>query len=186
MKGFPIIKTERLILRAFTVEDAPEVQRLAGERDIAATTQFIPHPYEDGMAEEWISTHPDELESGEVVTLAIVSREENYLVGAISLSSISQEHSIAALGYWIGKPFWNQGYCTEAARAVLKYGFETIGLNRIYAQHFKHNPSSGIVMQKLGMKHEGCLRQHIKKWGEFIDLETYGILKADFDQIVKK
>ncbi len=59
----------------------------------------------------------------------------------------------------------NRGYCTEAAEAVVWYGFEVLGLNRIYACHFKRNPASGRVVRKIGMTHEGCLRQHVKKWG---------------------
>lgn len=176
----PLLKTKRLILRPFTLADAPQVQRLAGDKDIAATTLHIPHPYEDGMAEEWISKHPGEFEKGEQITFAITHREEKYLIGAIGLSSISQEHETGEVGYWIGKPYWNQGYCTEATKAVLKYAFDVLRLNRIHARHFKRNPASGRVMQKAGMRHEGCLRQHYKKWGNYEDSELYGILKMEF------
>lgn len=180
MSERPILKTERLILRPFTLNDASEVKQLAGDKDIAATTLFIPHPYEDGMAEEWIGKHQEEFDRGEVITFAIVHRENKFLVGAIALSEIKKHDETASMGYWIGKPFWNHGYCTEAAHAVLKYGFEVLNLNKIHAHHFKHNPASGKVMLKLGMKHEGCLRQHVKKWGEFVDLEAYGILREEF------
>lgn len=180
MKKHPILQTNRLILRSFTLEDAPEVQRLAGEKDIASTTQLIPHPYEDGMAEEWISSHKNDFDNGVAITFAIVHREEKYLIGAIALSEIKKEFEIATIGYWIGKPFWNQGYCTEAAHAVLKYAFEELNLNKIHAHHFKRNPASGKVMQKIGMKREGCLRQHVKRWGKFEDVEAYGILKEEF------
>ncbi len=176
----PLLKTERLILRPFTLEDALEVQRLAGDKDIAATTLFIPHPYEDGVAEEWIGKHQEEFDKGEVITFAIVHREDKFLVGAIALSDIKKEYETASMGYWIGKPFWNQGYCTEAAHAVLKYGFEVLNLNKIHAHHFKRNPASGKVMLKLGMRYEGCLRQHVKKWGKFEDIEAYGILREEF------
>lgn len=176
----PLLKTERLILRPFTLEDALEVQRLAGDKDIAATTLFIPHHYEDGVAEEWIGKHQEEFDKGEVITFAIVHREDKFLVGAIALSDIKKEYETASMGYWIGKPFWNQGYCTEAAHAVLKYGFEVLNLNKIHAHHFKRNPASGKVMLKLGMRYEGCLRQHVKKWGKFEDIEAYGILREEF------
>ncbi|UCE04405.1 MAG: GNAT family N-acetyltransferase [bacterium] len=180
MEKHLILQTNRLILRLFTLEDAPAVQRLAGEKDIAATTLHIPHPYEDGMAEEWIGKHQEEYEKGEQVTFAIVHREEKYLVGAIGLSGIREEHERAEIGYWIGKPYWNQDYCTEAVKAVLQYSFDVLKLNRVYARHFKRNPASGRVMQKVGMKYEGCLRQHFKKWGNFEDSEMYGILREEF------
>ena len=176
----PVLKTKRLILRPFTWEDTPSVKRLAGDRAIADTTLFIPHPYEDGMAEEWISKHQEEFDGGEVITYAIAHREDKLLIGAIALSEIKKHDETASMGYWIGKPFWNQGYGTEAAHAVLKYGFEVLNLNKIHAHHFKRNPASGKIMQKIGMKHEGCLRQHIKKWDKFEDLEVYGILRDEF------
>jgi ribosomal-protein-alanine N-acetyltransferase len=175
----PTIETERLILRPFTLDDAPELQRLINDRDIAATTLSIPHPYEDDMAEEWIGRHQERFDKGEGVSFAISHRKEGFFIGGISLG-INKEHENAEMGYWVGKPYWNNGYCTEAARAVVRYGFEVLGLNRIQARHMTRNPASGRVMQKTSMKHEGCLRKHIKKWGKFEDIESYGILRGEY------
>ncbi len=180
MTEHPTIETGRLILRPFTLADATDVQRLVGDRDIASTTINIPHPYEDGMAEEWIRAQEQKFERGESVGFAITHGKQGYLIGAIGLT-LTSDHDRAEIGYWIGKPYWNQGHCTEAASSVLKYGFEILGLNRIYATHFSRNPASGRVMQKIGMKHEGHLRQHIKKWGHYEDFETYAILRSDYD-----
>jgi [ribosomal protein S5]-alanine N-acetyltransferase len=88
------------------------------------------------------------------------------------------------MGYWIGKQYWGHGYCTEAAGAVVKYGFDVLRLNRLYAIHFTRNPASGRVMQKISMKHEGHLRQDQKRWGKFEDLEIYGILKSEFKNLI--
>ena len=90
------------------------------------------------------------------------------------------QHSHAELGYWIGVPYWGKGYATEAAKAVVRYGFEQIKLNRIFAHHFKPNPASGKVLRKIGMKYEGCMRQHVRKWDEFVDLELYAILREEW------
>ena len=175
----PTLKTERLILRPFMLADAPEVQRLAGDRDIASMVVTIPHPYEDGMAEAWIGTHQERFDKGELVNFAITHSEQGYLIGSVGLQ-IAKEFDRAELGYWIGKPYWNQGYCTEAAHAAVRYGFEVLGLNRINARHITRNPASGRVMQKLGMKHEGCLRKHSKRWGNYDDVEMYGILRSEY------
>ena len=180
MNERPTIDTPRLTLRPFRLTDAPEVQRLASDRDIASTTQKIPYPYEDGMAEEWIGTHQARYERGEGVTFAIVRRADNALMRAVGLG-IDQQHRHALLGAWVGKRYWNQGYCTEADAAVVRYGFERLGLNRMYAAHFTRNPASGRVLQKIGMVHEGCQRQHIQKWGVFEDLELFGMLKSDYE-----
>jgi RimJ/RimL family protein N-acetyltransferase len=80
----------------------------------------------------------------------------------------------------MGVPFWNHGYCSEAARALVTYGFEQMGLHRIYAFHFARNPASGRVMQKAGMTCEGTLRQHVKKWERYEDLVAYGILRSEY------
>ena len=182
MSHRPTLATERLILRPFQLTDAQDVQRLAGSREIASTTLNIPHPYEDGMAEEWISKHQETFEQGRGVTFAITSRSGGHLIGAISLMGISPGHQ-AELGYWVGTPYWNQGFCSEASHAVVRYGFQVLGLNRIHACHLTRNPASGRVMQKLGMRHEGCRRQHVQKWELFEDLELYGILRSEWENV---
>ena len=154
------------------------MQRLAGDRDIAATTAAIPHPYDDGVAEQWIALHQQRFEEGTWLNLAITRDLDGALVGALGLR-LELEHDRAELGYWIGKPYWGQGYATEAARAVVEYGFGRLGLHRIYAYHFSSNAASGKVLQKIGMRHEGHRRQHDKKWGRYEDEELYGMLKDD-------
>jgi len=173
----PTLETDRLLLRPFTLADASVVQRLAGDRAIASTTLLIPHPYKDGMAEKWIRSHRKAFEKGKI-SWAITLRSDNTLIGAIGLN-VNRDHLRAEVGYWIGKPYWNRGYCTEAARAVVRYGFDVLGLNRIEAHHFARNPASGRVLQKLGMKPEGCLRQSVKKWDRFEDVQLYAVLKSD-------
>lgn len=175
----PTLETARLILRPFTLADAPEVQRLAGEREVASTTRNIPHPYADGMAEAWIQTHQALFEQGTLVNFAIVQRTDDVLIGGISLH-IQAHDAHAELGYWIGKPYWNHGYCTEAAQAVVHYGFAVLELHRLHASYLTRNPASGRVMQKLGMTYEGCLRQHVNKWEVFEDVVVYGILRSEY------
>jgi RimJ/RimL family protein N-acetyltransferase len=181
MQPQPTLTTDRLLLRPFTLDDAPAVQQLAGAIEIAEMTASIPHPYEDGMAETWIRGQKDRYARGEVANFAIVLRGKGRLIGSIGLR-IESSHERAALGYWVGKPYWGHGYCTEAARAVLRYGFENLDLHRIYATHFARNPASGRVMQKLGMVREGCLRQHLKKWDRFEDMVYYGLLRSQHEE----
>jgi ribosomal-protein-alanine N-acetyltransferase len=177
----PTLQTERLRLRPFSLADAPVVHALAGAREVAATTLNVPHPYEDGMAEAWIGTPAPGSAAGEQATCALVLREGDELVGAIGLV-VNGVHARAELGYWVGVPFWNQGLATEAAREVLRFGFEELELNRIYAMHLTRNPASGRVMEKAGMQYEGRLRQHIQKWDRFEDLDFYGLLAVEWRQ----
>jgi ribosomal-protein-alanine N-acetyltransferase len=176
----PTLETARLVLRPFTVADAPDIERLAADRDIASTTRSIPHPYPAGTAVRWIARHAENFAQGRFVNFAIVRHADHTLVGSIGLG-FHLEDDRAEMGYWIGKPYWNQGYTTEAAIAVLGYGFAQRGLHRIYAEHLTRNPASGRVMQKIGMQHEAHLREHMKKWGVYEDLEVYGILRSEYE-----
>lgn len=175
----PTLYTAHLVLRPFELSDSKIVRKLAGDLAVADTTLNIPHPYEDGMAEEWISTHKAKLESREAVNFAITLRENGELLGAVSLG-FSLHFDRAELGYWIGKPYWGKGYCTEASEAIVEYGFVKWKLNRIFAQHFKRNPASGRVMEKLGMKNERTARQHVKKWNRYEDMVMWGMLKKEW------
>lgn len=161
------------------MEDASEIQQLAGAFEIADTTLRVPHPYEDGMAEEWIGSQQAEYEAGTNVVFAVVLRDSMQLIGAIGLM-IDRSVRKGELGYWIGKPFWGRGYCTEAAAAVLDYGFTVLGLNRVSARHFARNPASGRVMEKIGMIVEGTARQDTIKWDNYEDMVFYGILRNEW------
>jgi RimJ/RimL family protein N-acetyltransferase len=103
----PVLRTDRLILRPFVLDDASTVQRLAGNRAIADTTVNVPHPYEDGMAEAWISTHEAKSNGGEL-TFAITLEGDGELVGAMGLR-VDKPFARAELGYWIGEPCWGKG-----------------------------------------------------------------------------
>jgi RimJ/RimL family protein N-acetyltransferase len=175
----PTIDTDRLVLRPFDLRDAARVQSLVSDRAIADTTLRIPHPYEDGMAEEWIGGHHEKFSNGTAAVFAVTVKPDGVFVGAIGLD-VNAPDQKAELGYWIGVPYWNRGYATEAARAVLRYAFENLHLNRVFANHFTRNPASGRVLQNVGMRREGCQRQHVWKWDRFEDLENYGILRGDW------
>jgi RimJ/RimL family protein N-acetyltransferase len=89
----------------------------------------------------------------------------------------------AEMGYWVGAPYWSQGYGAEAAAAVVRYGFEALDLHRIHANHYTRNPASGRIMQKIGMQHEGRMREHALHWGQFEDIELYGLLRPEWQAL---
>ena len=90
------------------------------------------------------------------------------------------------MGFWIGMDWWGKGYATEAAQEVIRYGFEHLKLNRVYAHHMVRNPASGRVLEKVGMKREGLLRQRVRKWGVFEDVVLMAILNEDWNQSGKR
>ena len=172
-----LIVTPRLELRSWSEPDIPELVPLIGAREVAANTLRIQYPYEEKHAREFLARVARENE----LRLGIRLRRDGTLVGGVGLHP-DEQHNRAELGYWIGVPYWRNGYATEAARAVVRYGFEQFNLDRIFAGHYGHNPASGRVLKKIGMKYEGCMRQHVLKWGEYVDLEMYGMLREEWAQ----
>ncbi|MCA9300493.1 MAG: GNAT family N-acetyltransferase, partial [Phycisphaerales bacterium] len=124
------LKTERLVLRPMVDGDASSLAALAGEKEIAATTTNIPHPYTEQDARSWIATHASIEADGRGVHYGI--EFVGHLVGVISLM-VSPMHQRAELGYWIGKPYWNKGVASEAASAMLAHAFLDLGMHRVYA-----------------------------------------------------
>lgn len=123
----PLITTKRLILRPFTLDDAETVRQLAGDRLIYETTLNVPHPYLEGMAEQWIATHAATYYQRRGLTLAVCEKEGGQVAGTVGFA-VTLAHQRAELGWWIGIPFWNRGYCTEAAAALVSYGFDHFGI----------------------------------------------------------
>jgi RimJ/RimL family protein N-acetyltransferase len=176
--------TARLRLRRFTLDDVPRVTTLCNDVRVADTVLSIAHPYEPRHAEQWIASHESLWNDKRDVPLAIEVRDgslppERALVGSVGLMiKMAMDH--AELGYWVGVDHWNTGYCSEAARALVDWGFRECGLHRIFAHHMTKNPASGRVREKLGMRREGLLRGHIKKGDEHRDVVLYAILREEW------
>lgn len=153
MTAQPTLETQRLLLRPFTLEDAPRVQLLAGDERIADVTANIPHPYRDGMAAAWIASHAEKWRERELAAFAMVNKTSGLLVGCISLMHMQANE--AEIGYWVGVDYWNRGYGTEACRAVVAFAFGRLSLTRVYAHHLSRNPASGKVLLKAGLRHTG-------------------------------
>src|SRR5438445_3618407 len=179
------LQTERLTLRLHALSDIPALMPLIGAREVAATTLRIPYPYTEADAQDFIAGTREELLNGSGLRLGIVVRESGSLCGGVGLR-IEADHRRAELGYWIGVPYWGKGYATEAARAMMQYGFEILQLHRIFASHFAKNFASARVLRKIGMRHEGSQPGHILKWGEFLDIEMYGMVASDADGALHK
>lgn len=175
------LETARLLLRSFALGDVPAITRLAGAKEIAATTAQIPHPYSEEDARTFVAKAGEDYIAGRSTSFALAVRSTGELCGAIGLHK-TESRNQAELGYWIGVPFWGNGYATEAARAAIGFGFETLLLQRIFAQVFVGNMASRRVLEKIGMRHERRSRQHIQKWNEFIAVESYALLLDDFRQ----
>lgn len=180
-QGTKKLETERLILRQFKIEDYVEMYNNWACED--AVTKFLTwqtHTNQDvtkSVLADWIPKY----ENKDFYNWAIELKEENRLIGNISVVSLREETLSAILGYCIGSKWWGKEIMPEAGKAVLKYLFEEVGFNRIAANHDKNNPNSGRVMQKIGMTYEGTLRSAGFCNQGIIDDVRYSILKSEWD-----
>ncbi|MBZ0297906.1 MAG: GNAT family N-acetyltransferase [Anaerolineae bacterium] len=169
-----MIETERLRLRSFTPDDLDdhyrlvygqaEAMRYIGDgtpRTREQTAQLI-----NGFI-AFAETHP--------FTIWAVETLEGDFIGQCGLINVPNGAEIE-VAYAYGKPYWGQGYATEAARASVRYGFEYGGLERLIAMAYPDNKASQRVMQKIGMRHEGLTDQY-----HSLTLEKYSIERAAFD-----
>jgi [ribosomal protein S5]-alanine N-acetyltransferase len=143
-----IIDGGRVQLRPLTLRDAPAVQRLAGDVAVASMTATIPHPYPPGAARAWITTHTRARKAGDFVYA--VTRADGALVGTLGLRIAPNPHG--NVGYWIGRPYWGQGYATAAARAGIDTLFRCTALAWLMAAHLASNQASARVLAKCGMR----------------------------------
>lgn len=173
-----ILRTERLWLRPFAERDAETVERLLNDKEIASNTRSIPFPFPKGQGMIRIREQNEKWLTGDAYVFAICLSGTEQVVGGIGLE-IDKENHHAELGYWLGREFWKNGYCSEVAKCLVEFGFETLGLYRIHAHHLTRNPASGRVLGKIGMRKEGLLRGHSRKWGVFEDIVVYGMLATD-------
>ena len=174
----PTIETTRLILRKLTLVDAEDVFGYASDPDVAEMTTWEPHTsLEDSRT--FLAGVRRQYRDGDGGPWGIVLKERDHVIGTIGLSVVSW-HARAELGYAIGKQWWGRGYTTEAGQAALRFGFESLRLNRIEARCLPTNVASERVMQKLGMHAEGLLREHMYAKGRFHDFKLYSLLRREW------
>jgi RimJ/RimL family protein N-acetyltransferase len=178
----PLLTTEHLLLRELRPDDARAVAIRAGDRRVAKYLIAVPTPYPASLALRWIAGRVAWWPQGRGLTLAITRRSEpDELLGSVSLRRFSRDRR-AELGYWLGADAWGNGYATEAATALVDFGFREMGLLRIYAQVLAGNVASCRVLEKLGMVSEGIRRQHIRKGKTLHDVMLYGMLRDEWSR----
>jgi RimJ/RimL family protein N-acetyltransferase len=174
-----ILHTDRLILRPMRMGDAEAITHWVSDRRVAEMTTLIPHPYALADANEWLERLVTYDENHIHQVFAITLGESGELIGCIGLHR-SETAPWAEFGYWLGVPFWGRGYATEALSEILRFGFEDIGLRRIEACHFAHNPASGRVMQKAGLHYEGKQKLRCQRGEALFDRINYGLIDDDW------
>lgn len=172
------ISTERLVLRLFQNTDAETVVELCDNYNIYKSTLYLPHPYSIDDALTWIERHLENFNADKSYEFAITDKETGELYGAIALSN-NQKFNQGEIAYWVGEQFWGKGYATEASQAIIHFAFDEKKYHKVFARYFSSNPASGRVLEKMGMKKEGILIDHIKKEGKYEDLIYYGMINPE-------
>lgn len=171
------ITTKRLVLRLFQKSDAENVTKLCNNYNIYKNTLYLPYPYSIEDALTWFEHHLDNYNANKSYEFAITDKQSGEIYGAIALTNNQHFHN-GEIAYWIGEEFWGNGYATEAAQAILKFAFEEKHYHKVFARYFESNPASGRVMQKLGMKQEGILIDHVIKENQYQNLIYYGMINS--------
>ena len=179
-KGTVPIKTERLLLRKFRVDDAQSMfDHWANDARVTRYLTWTPHTSPEltrQLLEDWCASYENADYYNWVIELA------GEIIGNISAVRISERDEYAELGYCMGVDYWNHGIMPEAAKAVIDFLFAEVGVNRVEIRHAVKNPASGRVAQKCGLTFEGTKREFFKDAsGEFHDVSYYGILRREWE-----
>ena len=172
------LESDLLLMRPLESTDAKDILRFATAPEIPANT-FVPRPYTEDSAIEFLRQAREHWQHDEGYTFALIEKRPARFVGCMGIHPL-WKHNRAEVGYWIGKPFWGRGLATEALRLLIEFGFDVLQLNRIEAGHFSHNPASGRVMQKAGMRPEGLRRGYLLHRETYKDALWYAILRDDY------
>lgn len=184
MKTDVVIETERLRLRALTMNDYDGMVEIMSERDVTRFLLFFGYPINPNQVKTWLTTVTSPEENG-MIFWAINSKEDDRLLGTIFLT-IDNFNRKAEVGYWLAKSHWGRGLMPEAVWAVAQYVFETLKLHRLELTLMEENIGSRRVAEKVGFQWEGTWREGHQKDNTFRDVRIYGMLRVDFDRTRKR
>lgn len=178
--GTKVIETKRLILRPFSLEDAPAMYRnWASDKEV---TKFLTWPTHSNIEvsskviQSWVS----EYEKDDYYQWCMEWKETHEAIGSISVVHMNVVTEAVEVGYCIGQQFWNMGITSEALLAIVHFFFEEVKANRIEARHDINNPNSGKAMMKCGLELEGIHRKADNNNTGICDVAYYGILAEDY------
>jgi [ribosomal protein S5]-alanine N-acetyltransferase len=179
---FPVLVTERLILRNFRPSDTDDVLTFRGDPIVQKYDDPAIHTRSE--AQKFIDELQSEYDNREGISWAVVLKEGAVVLGAFGLHHWNPYHRRAEAGYGIARAYWGQRIATEALRAIVQFGFEQMNLHRIYARTIADNQESVRLLERFGFRLEGTQREH--SWeedGTFHDSAIYGLLAHEFAQL---
>lgn len=176
------LETERLLLRKGTLDDASQIYENYGKDPLVSKYVVWNQHQSVEDAIELMKKWQESYEQKKSYKWLVMEKNTQEIIGAITAVKVDETNKTVALGYCYGSKWWNKGYATETLKRVIKFFFEEVGVETIYANHLTSNMASGKVMEKAGMKFEGTLRNRMidKISNKPMGLETYSIIKEDY------
>jgi len=181
LKDTPILETDRLFLRRFRLDDAPDVFAYCSDPETAQYVTWDAHKTQEDSLRflQWtLSRYRD----GEPSDWAIMEKESGRIIGSMGLVSVEPANLCCEVGYVIGRPYWGKGYTTETLGRVLRFLFEECGLNRVQAMCCEENVASARVLEKSRFLYEGLLPQRMRMKERFWDLRLYAQLRSSWTE----
>lgn len=176
---FPVLETERMLLRAFTPDDAPAVLLYRGNAD---AMRYIPKPIQSTLddALNMIREITEMIAANDGICWAIELKSNQEVIGSMSYHLIQKAHHRAELGYMIHPSHWGKGYVSEAVKALLDYAFNNVKFHSVEAIIDPLNTASANVLLKSGFVKEGHFKENFVHNGEFTDTAIYSILRSAY------
>lgn len=179
MTPFPILETERLVLRQITPEDSGDLfhyfslDEVTKFYDVESFTNVQ-------QAEELIDRWHQRFEKNLGIRWGITLKSENRVIGTCGYHGWMKHHFKAEIGYELTPDYWGKGFMTEAIQKVIEFGFREFGLNRIEAFVEPGNVNSRKVLEKVGFSEEGILKEHFYWRNQFVDTAIFALLKKNY------
>jgi ribosomal-protein-alanine N-acetyltransferase len=178
--NLPELETERLLLRKMRLEDAQAMFAYASDPEVTRYVLWDTHRSVQDT-ESFLNFATEGYERGDFGGWGVVLKDDGVFIGTCGIDAgYSPEHARAELGYVLSREHWGKGLMPEAVRAVIRFGFGRMELNRIEARCIAENTASARVMEKAGMTYEGTLRQREYIKGAYRDMKHYAILRREY------
>ncbi len=175
----PVIDTRRLYLRKLNRSDSADMYEYSCREDVTRYLLWSPHPSES-YTHKYLTYLQSRYRTGDFYDWAVVIRDTDKMIGTCGFTRLNIESNSAEIGYVLNPEFWGQGYAPEAVRAVMKFGFGELRLNRIEAKYMVGNERSVRVMEKVGMTYEGVNRESLHVKGRYVSVGICSILRSEY------
>lgn len=184
VSAFPILETNRLILRQVTKDDATSLLKYLSDKDVMKYVGLEPFKSVDDALDE-IAWYASIYEKRTGIRWGITLKDQEEVIGSCGFLNMSSQHYRSEIGIELSKEHWGTGVAIEAFEAVIKYGFDQLNLQRIEALIEPPNIPSQKLAERHGFIREGLLRSYEFTCGKFDDLYMYSLLKQEFTALAQ-